>query len=507
MEYKALSVYVDALRNAGLLKQADVKLDAYNSTIHYLTYNSKEVIEKTLYVCKGAHFKAEYLDEALAKGALAYVSETAYRTDAACLLVFDVRKAMAVLANLFYEEPWRAFRLTGITGTKGKSTVVHYLKAILDEELSSLKEKSSGLVSSIRIVDGMLDEEAHLTTPESLVLMKHLANAREANLQYVTMEVSSQALRYERVAGIMFDIGVFINISEDHISPEEHSDYQDYFDAKLSIFRQSKHAIYNKDMAEAEVVSEAARSSKTQACFSTLDDTADYFASKIIKQDLGFSFTVKLRGQEEAFSLPAPGSFNIENALAALAVADYYGISVASMKKGLADVHVDGRMEYFASQNRQLAILVDYAHNKLSFERIFESIKTEYPDFSICTIFGCGGGKALPRRAQLGKAAARMTERIILTSEDPGYEDPADIAEDIGQHIRAEGKTYEYLENRGDAIAHAINTSSEKTIILVLGKGGERYQKIGADWVAGPSDLDYAAQLIAEYDKQNPTKL
>ena len=504
METKVLSAYIDALREAGLLQSATASLEELSTPVKALSYDSKEVAAHTLFFCKGSHFKPEYLDEAADRGALAYVSEAVCGADLACLLVYDVRQAMAVLANLFYEEPWRAFKLTGVTGTKGKSTVVHYLKAILDETLAAQGEKASGLISTIRIQDGLLDEEAHLTTPESLVLMKHLANARTAGLRYLTMEVSSQALKYKRVQGLIFDVGVLINISEDHISPEEHSDFQDYFSAKLSLFERSKHAIYNADMAESERVARAAQAASSQACFSTADENADYFAYQIAKEGLGFAFSLKLRGVEERFTLATPGTFNVENALAAIAVADHYGIPVEAMRRGLARARVSGRMEYFASKDQKLAILVDYAHNKLSFERIFESIKSEYPEFSICTVFGCGGGKGLPRRAQLGKAAARMTQRIILTSEDPGYEDPAAIAAEIGWHIIAEGQSYEFIEDRGEAIAHAVKTSLPNTIILVLGKGGERYQKIAAEWVAGPSDLDYAEQWIAIYDETHP---
>ena len=223
METKALSAYIDALHEAGLLLRATATPDQRSTAVARLTYDSKEVMPQTLFFCKGTHFKAAYLDEAVERGALAYVSETPGRADPASLLVSDVRKAMALLANLFYEEPWRAYKLTGITGTKGKSTVVHYLKSILDEALAAENEKASGLISTIRIQDGRVDEEAHLTTPENLVLMKHLANARDAKLRFMTMEVSSQALKYRRVQGIDFTVGVLLNISEDHISPEEHS--------------------------------------------------------------------------------------------------------------------------------------------------------------------------------------------------------------------------------------------------------------------------------------------
>lgn len=501
MQVNTLSHYVDALRASGLLLRADLSLKEQATDVDFITYDSKEVRPGTLFVCKGAHFKPEYLDEAIEQGAFAYVSESLLREDHAALIVHDIRQAMAVLANLFYEEPWRAYRTTAVTGTKGKSTVVHYIKSILDTALRAADEQDSGLVSTIRIQDGMVDEEAHLTTPESLVLMRHLANARTAGLHYMTLEVSSQALKYHRVSGLLFDVGVFLNISEDHISPEEHSDYADYFAAKLKLFGMSKHMVYSLDSEEQEALSEAATLSPTRASISMKNEAADYFAYEIKKEKVGFTFKLDLQGKTYEFKLPTPGVFNVENALAAIAVADHYGIAVESMQKALAEVRVEGRMEYFASRDGLLHIIVDYAHNALSFERLFKSIKGEYPNHQICVVFGCGGGKALPRRAQLGRATAAMSDRIILTSEDPGYEEPRAIADDIGQYITAAKRSYEFIEERGAAIRHAVQSSDAATIILVLGKGGERYQKIGAHWVEGPSDLDYAAEYIAEYDE------
>lgn len=183
-------------------------------------------------MCKGEKFREEYLKEAFQKGSICYISEKEY-ADFEGITVNDIRKAMAVLANMFYEEAWRAFPLIGLTGTKGKSTTVYFLRNIIDRYNTSIGKPRLGYLSSIDTFDGIETFESHLTTPEALTLAKHFDHVRESGLYGMVMEVSSQALKYDRTLGVEFDIGCFLNFGVDHIGKSEHTDVEDYFSSKL----------------------------------------------------------------------------------------------------------------------------------------------------------------------------------------------------------------------------------------------------------------------------------
>ena len=188
-------------------------------TVELVSYDSKNVVPGTLFLCKGAHFRPEYLQQAADRGAFAYVSETPYpEVNLPCIHVTDMRQVIAPFAVLYYNDPSRLLNVIGITGTKGKSSTTYYLKYILDEYLSSRKVRC-GVISSIDTYDGVEEFESHLTTPEPLELQKHFANALASGLGYLTMEVSSQALKYHRTLGTRFAAACFLNIGTDHISP------------------------------------------------------------------------------------------------------------------------------------------------------------------------------------------------------------------------------------------------------------------------------------------------
>ena len=320
--YYTLSEYCSILREKELLVMENTEKfsDAGETKITGLTYNSKDALPGTLFICKGAAFKPEYLADAASRGAVAYVSHEIYpEVQLPVILVSDIRRAMPYLAAKFFERAAEHFRLTGITGTKGKSTTAYYLKAILDDWLGAEGKKESGIISSIDTYDGKEFYESHITTPESVELMQHFHNAWDAGISFVTMEVSSQALKYDRVDEVRFDVGVFMNISEDHISPVEHYSFGDYFTSKLAIFRQTKTAVICTDSDFFEEVREAAREAERVITFGTAEGS-DIYGYDIRKEGGEIHFKVKCDRFDEEFVLTMPGLFNVQNALAAIAV-------------------------------------------------------------------------------------------------------------------------------------------------------------------------------------------
>ncbi|MDO4425153.1 MAG: Mur ligase family protein, partial [Planctomycetia bacterium] len=245
-----IKTVIAQLELAQLLTETPKRIDDIGITS--LSYDSRANRPGSLFFCKGNQFKPTYLDQAVENGAVCYVSEEEYEVVIPGIIVSDIRRAMAVIADTFYDHPYRSFYTVGITGTKGKTTTATFLKAIMDAWAEREHQQSSGLISSTRVVTGQRDESAVLTTPEALPLYHYLNEAKQSSLPFVTMEVSSQALKYHRTDGIAFNAVAFLNISEDHISPIEHPTFEDYLASKLRIFQISKNAVVNLDADEAD---------------------------------------------------------------------------------------------------------------------------------------------------------------------------------------------------------------------------------------------------------------
>lgn len=478
-----------------------LKSDINDVSIDYLSYNSKDISKNTLFICKGALFKKEYLEDILDNGVIAYISERKYDDiKLPYIIVKDIRKAMPLIASMYYNEPYKNLKLIGITGTKGKSTTTYYIKYILDDYLKSMGKNESAILSSIDIYDGKIKQEAHLTTPEAIDIQRHFKNAVESNIEFLEMEVSSQGLKYNRVDGITFDVGVYLNISEDHISPLEHPNFEDYYSTKLLLFKQSKVAIVNIDADFSDRAMQQAKFSQKIISFSVKDSSADIYGYNIQKKGHDTIFKVKTSDFDKEFRLTMPGLFNVENALASIAIAYVFNIPYEYIYSGLEKARSSGRMEVYSTKNDKIIAIVDYAHNKLSFEKLFQSISEEYPTREIISIFGCPGLKALLRRRDLPEVASRYSKKIYITAEDPGYEPFLDIAKDIAQYIDIQNCEYTIIEDRGEAIKDAIYTANSNSIILITGKGNETRQKYGAEYIPCLSDVEYTKKYFEQID-------
>lgn len=450
-------------------------------TVSHLEYNSKEVKENTLFICKGAAFKEIYLQNAAESGAKCYLSEKEYGVAIPGIIVSDIRKAMSLAAILFYGDPRQQLSLVGITGTKGKTTTSYFIKNVLD----AWKKKQTAILSTVEVYTGSFDEQAHLTTPESVDLQKYFADAGENQKEFLTMEVSSQAYKMERVYGFDFDYGFFLNIGVDHIGPMEHTDFEDYFGCKLEFIRHSKNVFINKNTDYFERVLEAAEGAEKVILFGT-DDTCDYQLTDIQKQLHGFSFTVICKGEPHFYSTDMDGRFNVENALCAIALAKELGIDDETIQEGINHITVQGRMNVYPQDG--YTVIVDYAHNYLSFKKLYSSVALDYPEQNIITVFGCPGGKNYLRRRDIGTLSGEYASKVYLTAEDPQFEDVTEICEDIAQYLKPYGTPYEIIPDRTEAIETALSRAEAGDVILITGKGEELYQKVRGEYVDYESD-------------------
>jgi len=500
MKRYTLKEYLDMTLDMELAVQYDLGAAA-DTQVQVLTYDSREVDKDTLFICKGAAFKEEYVKDAVKKGALGYISEQKYDLPGVpYIIVDDIREAMAPLADKFYNSPWDELKVIGVGGTKGKSTSAYYMKAIVDAYMEAAGKPESAVISSIDIYDGVITKESHITTPEAVELQRHFRNAVDSGIEYAEMEVSSQALKYHRVDSMLLDVGIFLNISEDHISPIEHEDFEDYFQSKMKMFPSTTHAVINLESDEIDRVLEEAKASGRRWTFSRKNEQADFYAYDIRKDGGDTVFKVRCKFFDDQFRLTMPGLFNVENALGTIAAACILGIPKEYIQQGLLVARSSGRMELYASEDKEIIAIVDYAHNKLSFETLFSSMKEEYPDYSIVSLFGCPGKKAYLRRKDLGTIAGKYSRKVYIAAEDPGYEPVEDISKDIAEYVKAQGCDYAMIEDRGEAIKAAINEAEGKTLILVTGKGNETRQKYGSEYLDCPSDVEYVKKYLGEYD-------
>ncbi len=496
MNYR-LGDYIKLLEANNLVAEKSISADPQ---ISHISYNSQDIKEGTLFICKGAHFKDEYLNDAIAKGAVCYIAERKMNVNCDCILVNDIRKAIPLIADMYFQQAWNKIGLVGITGTKGKSTTTYFMRYIFDEYMNAEGAPRSGVISSIDTYDGVENFESHLTTPEPIELHKHFDNAAKSGIKYMTMEVSSQALKYGRVSGVTFDVGCYLNIGYDHISSVEHPDFEDYFASKLKLFSQSKTACVCLDGERADEVLAAAKKAEKVITFSSSNENADVYGYNIRKSGSDTVFNVRTPDFDGEFTLTIPGLFNVQNALAAIAICTALNVPQKYIYAGLMKARSDGRMEVYTNADSKVIVIVDYAHNKMSFENLFESVMKEFPGRKIYTVFGCPGYKAQNRRKDLGEISGRFSDKVFLTEEDAGEEPVEKICREIAEFVAAEGCDYEIEPDRGEAIRKAILNEKTPSLVLITGKGNETRQKRGTSYIPCPSDVEYTKKYLKEYD-------
>ena len=469
MKLKEMLVGLEGLRAKG-----DLEIE-----IKGLESNSKNIKEGYLFVAiKGFSVDGhKYIESAIANGATAVMvqEDCDLKTikipeNVTIVMAKDTREALAITANNFYDEPSKKFKLIGVTGTKGKTTTTYMIKEILEKA-----GKKVGLIGTIATyINGKKLKDSDRTTPESLELQRLFSKMVEEKVEVVVMEVSSQSLKLHRVDGCDFDIVLFTNFSEDHISANEHPDMEDYFQSKLKLFKMCKTGIVNTDDLHGAKIPRLFPESDITTY--GIDNYAKVLAKDITITNSYVDFKVKITDRNERVKTGIPGRFSVYNSLAAICVAQKFGISPEQVKEALLEVRVPGRSE-LVDNKLEIPIMIDYAHSPESLQNILQAVKS-YTRGRVISVFGCGGDRDKTKRPIMGEISGRIADYTFITSDNPRTEKPEDITAQIEEGIKKTKGKYSVVVDRVEAIKQAIKMANKRDIIVLAGKGHEPYQEI-----------------------------
>ena len=392
------------------------------------------------------------------------------KPDTTLVMYKDTREALAKCSCNYYGNPSRKFKLIGVTGTKGKTTTTFMIKEILEKAGHKV-----GLIGTIATyLNGKMLFESNRTTPESIELQKIFAQMVDEGVEYVVMEVSSQSLKLHRVDGCNFDIVLFTNFSEDHISPNEHPDMKDYFESKLKLFEMCDNGIINVDDLHVAKIPKLFPNNNIMTY--GIDNYCDVLAKDITITNSYVDFRVKISDRNERVKVDIPGRFSVYNALAAICVAKKLGIPSDKVIEALAEIKVPGRSEMVPNK-KEIPIMIDYAHSPESLQNILSAVKS-YTRGKVISVFGCGGDRDKGKRPIMGEISGRIADFTFITSDNPRTEDPEAIVKDIEEGIKKTKGKYKVVVDRITAIKEAIDMATKLDIIVLAGKGHEPYQEI-----------------------------
>lgn len=446
-----------------------------SETVEDVVYDSRKAAAKTVFVCmKGANVDAhQYIPEIIRKGCRILVVEDVPEvpSDVTVLRVENGRNSLSLLSAARFGYPARKMTTIGVTGTKGKTTSTYMIKTILE----SAGEKV-GLIGTNGAVIAGQHYPTRNTTPESYILQEYFSRMVDLGCTYVVMEVSSQSYLMHRVDGLFFDYSVFLNISNDHIGPNEHKDFDEYLHYKKQLLQNSRVALVNRDDEHFEAMIEgAAAEIKTFA----IDREANFLAKEILyirEHDfVGLDFQV-CGDYEIELRVNVPGRFNVYNALAAVGVCSNFNLSREKIGHALEHMKVDGRME-IVYKSQHCTVIVDYAHNAVSMESLLLTLRDYKPHRLVC-VFGCGGNRAKERRYSMGEIGGRLSDLSIITADNSRFEKVEDILTDIKIGLAKTDGTFIEIPDRREAIYYSIAHAEKGDMIAIIGKGHEDYQEI-----------------------------
>ncbi len=440
-----------------------------------ITENTKKIEEGFIFVAiKGARFDANtFIESALEMKAVCIVTDTEPDSQVPYVLVADVRKTLSLMLCNFYSHPQESFKIcVGITGTNGKTSTSVMLKNIFEE--AGMKV---GLIGTMKYLIG--DEEFnsetnsnHLTTPDSENFWSLLALMREKGVEALVMEVSSHSLELNKISGMHFNVGVFTNLTRDHL--DFHKDFLNYKKAKAKLFQMCDIAVINDDDPSAEdmkMLSECPV--KTYA----IDRNSSDFIAKNTKLKGADGIEYDLLSEEMLFRIKVniPGTFTVYNSLAAATAALTVGVGCDKIINGLLTTkRIDGRIDK-VDINAPFSVIIDFAHTPDAMQNVLTTVRDFAPK-RIISVFGCGGDRDKTKRPIMGKLATEMSDFVIITSDNSRSEDKEAILKDIVSGIDEKKKNYELIPDREKAIKRAMDIAENEDIIMLLGKGHEEYE-------------------------------
>ena len=419
--------------------------------------------------------------------------------DVTYIMAPNTRLAFALCSSNFFDNPSKKMKVIGITGTKGKTTTSFMIKRILEKQ-----GKKVGLIGTIAIYIGEQKvKNSDRTTPESNKIQEILDKMYKLGVEVVIMEVSSQSLKLDRVAGIEFYAGIFTNFSEDHISEKEHATLEEYFESKMKLFNMCKYAFVNADNLYTAKVPTLINNEKCKVETYGIDNYCNFLAKDVTITNTYADFRAKIETRNERIKVSIPGRFSVYNALAAISVARLFGAKTETIKEALEDIKVLGRSE-LVDNKLDLKIMVDYAHTPDSLENILKTVK-QYTIGRVICVFGCGGDRDKHKRPIMGEISGRLADYTIITSDNPRNEIPEEIIETIENGTKKTKGNYECIIDRKEAIKKAIYMANKNDMVIIAGKGHEIYQEIQEEKL--PFDeKEIIKEIIDELEKQPKKK-
>ncbi len=454
------------MKLSALMKQAHIISGNADIEISSIAYDSRKVMPGDVFVCiKGyATDGHSYVQKAIENGAVAIVAQDEVASSVPVIYVEDTRLALAQMSKVYYDRPDEKMKIIGVTGTNGKTTVTYLIKHILEQNGAKV-----GLIGTNQNMIGTQVLETERTTPESKELYAMFADMAAAGCTHVVMEVSSHALELSRVGGIRFAVGVFTNLTQDHL--DFHGDMENYFLAKAKLFGVSEKAVINIDDAYGARLEPMAQNVLTYS----IDAVSDLQASAIEISAKGVLYDAATGAETTSVHLPIPGRFSVYNSLAAIGCVLQLGMDINTAVRALLTAKgVKGRAEVVPTDT-PYTVLIDYAHTPDGLENIISTVN-EFKTARVITVFGCGGDRDRTKRPLMGETAARLSDFVVVTSDNPRTEDPEAIIEDILPGVLKTDCPYVRITNRKEAIAYALSHAQPDDIIVLAGKGHETYQ-------------------------------
>lgn len=445
-----------------------------------IAYDSRKVKEDGVFVAiKGFNVNGhDYIAQAVQKGVKAVVvqdgekiKKSDFNEDTVIVVAPDTRIALAKMSANFFGNPTRKLKTIGVTGTKGKTTTTYMIKEILEKAGHKV-----GLIGTIAnyIGNEKIGDNHSRTTPESLELQEMFSKMVEQNVEIAVMEVSSQSLKLNRVYGIDFDMAIFTNFTEDHISPNEHPNMEDYFNCKLELIKNAKKSYINADDYNVAKIKTILKD-KDISTFG-IDNMADMLAKDVTIRNTSVDFRAKINGKNERIKVGIPSRFTVYNALAAFCVVNNFGVTIDQTREALEQIAVPGRMEMVPNK-KGLNIMIDYAHSPASLESVLKAVKA-YTRGRVISVFGCGGDRDTKKRPIMGEISGKNAAYTIITSDNVRTENPEDIVKQIEEGIKRTKTQYKVIVDREEAIKYAISIANKNDMIVLSGKGHENYEEI-----------------------------